>query len=248
VNVPGDAPAIERRRMTLLTRVPLRGNQRAETAGRGRTSDPRLTPRQRQVLDGLIRGLSNKEIAAELGVGPDAVKRVVSRLLIKLNAPSRTALVQPALQTDAARRRGSRAPSALSLLDAVPVPALVTRGSAHRVEYANPAARIVLPEAGSGVELAQLFPPEPRRAVIRIADASFTEATPRIARRLTLGDFAGVGARWRRVDVFTSPIRDGAGKLAGLLVFLVDVSNDPAPMEQRSTTSTPSTKYRERPA
>ena len=59
-------------------------------------------------LDGLIRGLSNKEIGAELGIGPDAVKRVVSRLLIKLDAPSRTALVQPALQTDAARRRAER--------------------------------------------------------------------------------------------------------------------------------------------
>ena len=134
MRAPSGAPAIERRRMTLLSRVPLRGNQRAETDGRGRTDDPRLTPRQRQVLDGLIRGLTNKEIAGELGIGPDAVKRIVSRLLIKLNAPSRTALVQPALQTDAARRRRARAPSALSLLDAVPIPALITRGAAHRVE------------------------------------------------------------------------------------------------------------------
>lgn len=233
--------------MTLLTRVPLRGNQRADSDVRGRTSDPGLTPRQRQVLDGLIRGLSNKEIAAELGVGADAVKRVISRLLIKLNAPSRTALVQPALQTEAARRRRSRAPSALSLLDAAPIPALVTRGVAHRVEYANPVAKSVLPGAASGIELAELFPAEPRQTVVRIADASFAEAAPRVARCVELDDLARVGASWRRVDVFTTPIHDGVGKLAGLIVFLVDVSNNPVQM-QASTPSEPSRKERARPA
>src|SRR6267142_1339717 len=90
---------------------------------------------------------------------PDAVKRVVSRLLIKLDASSRTALVKPALQTDAARRRGSRAPSALSLLDVVPVPAVVTRGPTHRLEYANPFAKNVLANAEPGVELQNLLPP-----------------------------------------------------------------------------------------
>lgn len=233
--------------MTLLSQVPLRGNQRAEASDRGRDSDPRLTPRQRQVLDGLIRGLSNKEIAAELGIGPDAVKRVISRLLIKLNAPSRTALVQPALQTDAARRRRSRAPSALSLLDAVPVPALVTRGGAHRVEYVNPAAKKVFAGAEPGVELRELLPPAPGRIVGRIADESFAQAAPRVARGLALQDFARVGTSWRRVDVFTNPIHDGVGKLAGLVVFLVDVSNDPPPTPT-SLTSGPGTKEGARPA
>lgn len=243
---PGGSPAIERRRMTLLSRVPLRGNQRAEVPARSRTTDPRLTPRQRQVLDGLIRGLTNKEIGGELGIGPDAVKRVISRLMLKLNAPSRTALVQPALQTDAARRRSSRAPSALSLLDAVPIPALVTRGAAHSVEYANPAAASILTNAGPGVELAQLFPPRPRQTVARIAHDSFAEAAPRVARRVALQDLVRPGSRWHTVDVFTTPIRDGAGKLAGLIVFLVDVSNDPIPVQTSGTSG--STKERERPA
>lgn len=249
MSVPGAAPLIERRRMTLLSQLPLRGNQRAETDGRGRTSDPRLTPRQRQVLDGLIRGLSNKEIAAELGIGPDAVKRVVSRLLIKLNAPSRTALVQPALQTDAARRRRAQHPNALSLLDAVPIPALVTRGPAHLVEYANPAAKQVLTDAAPGIRLADLLPPEPRRTVERIADGSLAGDAIRVAKGVALFDLVRVGTSWRRADVFTTPMHDGAGKLAGLVVFLVDVSNDPLPA-QMSSASERSTKERagERPA
>jgi DNA-binding CsgD family transcriptional regulator len=234
--------------MTLLSPVPLRGNLRAEVEGQERTSDPRLTPRQRQVLDGLFRGLANKEIAAELGIGPDAVKRIISRLLLKLDAPSRTALVQRALQTDAARRRRSGTPSALSLLDAVPVPALITRGAAHRVEYANAAATSVLTDAGPGVELSQLFPPEPRRTVARIADESFTTAAPRIARRVALHDFVRVGTGWRCADVFATPIHDGAGKLAGLVVFLVDVSNNPMPMQGARAANGPSAGERERPA
>jgi DNA-binding CsgD family transcriptional regulator len=234
--------------MTLLSRVPLRGNQRAETDVRGRTTDPRLTARQRQVLDGLIRGLTNKEIGGELGIGPDAVKRVISRLMLKLNAPSRTALVQPALQTDAARRRRSRAPSALSLLDAAPVPALITRGAAHRVEYANPAAKSVFRDAGPGIELAQLFGVDARRTVARTADDSFAAAAPRRARSIGLQDLVRLGSGWQRADLFTTPIHDGAGKLAGLVVFLVDVSNDPPPMHEASTASAPSPRERERPA
>ena len=233
--------------MALLSRLPLRGNQRRQADGGARTSDPTLTPRQRQVLDGLIRGLANKEIAAELGIGPDAVKRVVSRLLIKLNAPSRSALVQPALQSDAARRRRSQEPNALSLLDAVPVPALVTRGSAHRVEYANPAAKNVLTDAAPGIELADLLPPVPRRTVERIADDSFALGAPRVARSVAFHDFVRVGASWRRADVFTAPIYDGVGKLAGLVIFLVDVSNDSRPM-QASTTNDAGAKERARPA
>jgi DNA-binding CsgD family transcriptional regulator len=247
VSDPTGVSPIERRRMALLSRLPLRGNQRRQQDGGARTTDPTLTPRQRQVLDGLIRGVTNKEIAAELGIGPDAVKRVVSRLLIKLNAPSRAALVQPALQTDAARRRRSQEPNALSLLDAVPVPALVTRGATHRIEYANPAAKSVLTDVAPGIGLVEVLPSGPRRTVERIANDSFALGTPRVARDVAFQDFVRVGASWRRADVFTTPIHDGVGKLAGLVIFLVDVSNDPRPM-QVSRTSDAEAKERARPA
>jgi len=188
-------------------------------------------------------GLYNIGIEGQLYLG--ALASVVVGL--KLDAPSRTALVRPALQTDAARRRRSRAPSALSILDAVPVPALITRGSAHRVEYANVAAKSILPDAGSGIELAQLFGAEPRRAVGRIADESFVSAAPGVARSVMLADLVRFGSTWRRADVFTTPMHDGAGKLAGLIVFLVDVTNDP-PLRGSSPANAPSQLERERPA
>jgi DNA-binding CsgD family transcriptional regulator len=214
---------IERREMVLLARLPVRRGQVTDS-GSGRTDDPVVTPRQRQVLDGLVRGLTNKEIAAELGVGPDAVKRTISRLLIKLNAPSRTALVQLALRTSAARLGRSRGPNALSLLDAAPIPALVTRGEQHLVEYANPAARSVLPFADVGSSLVAVLAPDVQSGVGAMADESFRCSRVGVARSIVLRQSPDPDTAWRRADVFITPIHDGADQLAGLIVFLVDVS------------------------
>src|SRR5206468_3698744 len=57
-------------------------------------SETRLTPRQTQVLDRVIRGLENKQIARELGVSEQAVKEQVSGLLQRLNVPNRAALAE----------------------------------------------------------------------------------------------------------------------------------------------------------
>ena len=208
----------ERREMVLLARLPVRRGQIAE-AGTGRTDDPAVTARQRQVLDGLVRGLTNKEIAAELGVGPDAVKRTISRLLIKLNAPSRTALVEVALRSSAARLGRSRGPNALSLLDAAPIPALVTRGDKHLVEYANPAARPVLGDLEVGISLMAVLSSDASDSVGAVADESFRSNKAGVARSVPLGTARGM---WQHADVFITPVHDGADQLAGLIVFLVE--------------------------
>ena len=54
---------------------------------------PALTPREREVLELLADGLSNKEIAAELDVGERTAKFHVAGLLKKLDATTRTEAV-----------------------------------------------------------------------------------------------------------------------------------------------------------
>lgn len=55
-----------------------------------RSIESDLSPRQRQVLAGIRGGLSNREIAEELGLSPQTVKNHVQQLLNKLKVSNRT--------------------------------------------------------------------------------------------------------------------------------------------------------------
>ena len=54
----------------------------------------KLTPRERDVMEGIIRGLLNKQIAAEVGIGEKTVKVHRARVMTKMRARSVAELVQ----------------------------------------------------------------------------------------------------------------------------------------------------------
>ncbi|HKD59507.1 MAG TPA: response regulator transcription factor [Terracidiphilus sp.] len=62
-----------------------------------RTPDTSLSARERQVLELVARGKSNKEIAAQLGITPGTVKCHISVILTRLDASDRTQAVMTAL-------------------------------------------------------------------------------------------------------------------------------------------------------
>ncbi|WP_404480535.1 response regulator transcription factor [Novosphingobium sp. BL-52-GroH] len=57
----------------------------------------RLSPREREVLDGVVRGLTNKAIARELGISFRTVEIHRARMMRKLNAHTIAGLVEIAL-------------------------------------------------------------------------------------------------------------------------------------------------------
>ena len=57
-----------------------------------------MTERQRVVLRGVLEGLSNKEIAAQLGVSESAIKAVIQQLFAKLRVRNRSQLVRAVLE------------------------------------------------------------------------------------------------------------------------------------------------------
>jgi len=57
---------------------------------RARLALEQLTPREREILDGLARGLSNRAIADELGIAERTARTHVSNILAKLGLSSRT--------------------------------------------------------------------------------------------------------------------------------------------------------------
>jgi DNA-binding NarL/FixJ family response regulator len=70
-------------------------------ADRGRLHE--LTVRERDVLAGVGRGLSNNEIAAEIHISPATARTYVSRMLTKLRARDRAQLVVIAYETGLVR-------------------------------------------------------------------------------------------------------------------------------------------------
>jgi DNA-binding NarL/FixJ family response regulator len=71
---------------------------------------PHLTPREREVLDALLSGLANKEIADALGISPRTVKGHVGALLAKLGCLDRTQAVIAAYRLGLAPAPGERRP------------------------------------------------------------------------------------------------------------------------------------------
>ena len=61
-----------------------------------------LTEREQQVLRGIFEGLSNKEIAAQLGVSEGAVKATLQQLFQKTRVRTRSQLVRIALEASLA--------------------------------------------------------------------------------------------------------------------------------------------------
>ena len=59
---------------------------------------PDLTPRQKDILDSMVRGLSNPDIAKQLGIRRDGVKQHINAILTKIGASNRTEAVAIALR------------------------------------------------------------------------------------------------------------------------------------------------------
>ncbi|HET9026200.1 MAG TPA: response regulator transcription factor [Trueperaceae bacterium] len=59
---------------------------------------PELTPREAQALAAMARGLSNKAIAAELGISPDTVKDYLENVYRKLDVRDRVSAVRRAAE------------------------------------------------------------------------------------------------------------------------------------------------------
>ena len=180
-----------------------------------------LTERQREVLGGVRRGLANKEIAYQLGVGTDDVKRIVSRLLALFEAPNRTTLAQAALPGT---------PDScgfdldfLNLFDEAPLAILATLGPDHVPCFANRAALATIPARPEfplvGTSLrATLFGIECQE-FLELVEESFRTGDVSIAKHVRLRHRRGDQTQVVYLDVRVEPVREREADVCGLLVF-----------------------------
>lgn len=176
---------------------------------------PTLTRRQAQAARLLGLGLSNRAIAAQLGVSEQAVKKLVTRLFARYGVASRAALVRLLTMEEglAARDR------ALTLLAAIaPFGFAVTRGPRHVLRIASAS---LLERLGAGALGAPLRFTENGRpsAATALLDRVFESGELFGGRTMLDGDAP--------VHLVVQPMKTTAGVMEGLLLFAVDVADPP---------------------
>jgi len=179
-----------------------------------------LTQRQREVLGGVRRGLANKEIAFELGVGTDDVKRIVSRLLSLFDAPNRTALAQAALP-------GSPDSCGfdldfLNLFNEAPLAILATLGPDHVPCFANRAALTTIPARLEvplvGTSLRSALAGIECHEFLELVEESFRTGDVSIAKQVRMRHRRGDQVHVVYLDVRIEPVQRDTD-VCGLLVF-----------------------------
>lgn len=93
------APTVVRRLIEEFVATPVTAPTPAVVAEADESSLSDLTPREREVLTLVGRGLTNQEIAEQLVLSPLTAKTHVSRLFLKLGARDRAQLVVTAYET-----------------------------------------------------------------------------------------------------------------------------------------------------
>ena len=189
----------------------------------------RLTARQEQVVARVARGLTNKEIAAELGISERAVKAHVSDLLRKFEVPNRAGLI--AQMVDRSRPQHSLELDAgqFARYDEVPFMVAVTHGAEHRFVFVNAMSASVAGRPATslvGLAMKDAYPDlDPR--YLAALDAVYATGVPWSAPRSP--------ARFPRADgtfhdtllnLMFAPIRGANGRIIGLLHIGAEVEPD----------------------
>lgn len=188
-----------------------------------------LTERQREVLGGVRRGLANKEIAYELGVGTDDVKRIVSRLLALFDASNRTALAQAALPEN---------PDScgfdlgfLNLFEEAPLAIIATLGPDHVPCFANRAALATIPARPEvnlvGTSLKAALSGQGCHELLALVEESFRTGEVAVAKQVRVRHWSGDLVRVAYLDVRVEPVRERESDVCGLLVFAKSAGGDP---------------------
>jgi DNA-binding CsgD family transcriptional regulator len=196
-------------------------------------TDLHLTPRQREVVQRVARGLANKEIANELGISERAIKGHISDLLQKFDVANRAGLIASVmtaeglgLPRDVARPGlphslgDALAPADIAAYESAPIMVAVTLGPKHRYAFVNVMSARVAGRATAsliGKTLREAYP-DIDAGYESALDAVYATGVPWAASRAP-ARFPHEDGTYRDVllHLMFAPIRDRAGSIVGIL-------------------------------
>jgi len=195
----------------------------SDLSGKG-TARP-LTPRQRRVLDLVVRGAGNKAIAADLGISEQAAKEHVSTLLRRFGVSGRAGLAEIGTRLQILGVTGADVDMSWLpyLFVAAPVGMQVFRGPEHHIVAVNETARRASDRDIVGLTFREAFPRNAER-LLPLLDRVYATGEPHREY-----EFEGVWLRdgERQLgygDFVLQPIADAEGAVSGVMLFGADVT------------------------
>ena len=192
-------------------------------------STPRLTPREREVLSRVARGLENRQIGSELGISEQAVKDHVSMLLDKFHVGNRAGLTEAALLQEFTGSSAIEHGWARQFIQGAELQIAVLRGPDFRYAAVNEAfRRAVGGRDVIGRTMREAFPELEGQGVFEKVEQVYRSGETSIESEATRRWDRGHGIEERRVTLVLQPLRDDDGNVNGLISFAIDVTPPPA--------------------
>ena len=187
-----------------------------------------LTPREHEVLALVLRGESNKEIAARLGVAEQSAKEHVSGLLRKFGVANRAALAEAGSRL--AMVGESIEPSWFpQLFRGASLQIAVTHGPEHRYVVVNEAFARLVGRDVVGKTMREAFPELEGSANFELADRVYRTGVPFVGHEVP-GVLQRDGQTYPMcTDGVVQPLRGVDGEIEGLVCFLIDVTEQVPP-------------------
>jgi DNA-binding CsgD family transcriptional regulator len=181
-----------------------------------------LTARERDVLELVLRGAANKEIAQQLGLREPYAKELVSHLLRKFEVANRAALVEAGLRLDLVGESVARRWLPQLLREAA-VQIAVTSGPEHRYVFVNAAFAAAVGRDVLGRTMREGFP-ELASGAFDAADRVYRTGESTVAHEAVAVWDRGRGPERLYTDAVLQPLRGDEGQIEGLVFFGMDVT------------------------
>ena len=190
---------------------------------------PKLTQRENDVIRFLIAGLSNKQIAREMGIGEQAVKEHVSALLDKFDVPNRAALAEAVCRLEFTGSLGVEPVWARQFFREAAIQICVVRGPELRYETVNDAFRRAVGDRPLiGRTMRESFPELEGQGVFELVERVYATGVPVIESEAPRRWDRGSGIEPRRVTLVLQPLRDADDRVNGVISFAIDVTDEAA--------------------